>query len=57
MISGLMVLRERVLESLTHRIVNFAPTATAANPTSLDQRYQTIREQMHEVFRELGLAA
>jgi hypothetical protein len=57
MISGVTVLRERVLEPLTHGIANFAPSALGANPTSLDQRYQTIREQMHELLRELGLAA
>ena len=57
MISGLMVLRERVLEPLTRGIVNFAATVSGANPTSLDQRYQTIREQQHELLRELRLAA
>jgi hypothetical protein len=56
-ISALMVLRERVLEPLTRGIVNLEPTQPGVNPTSLDQRYQSMREQMHEVFRELGLAA
>lgn len=57
LISGLMVLRERVLEPLIRGIVNVVPTQPDANPTSLDKRYETIREQMHELFRELGLAA
>ncbi len=57
LISALMVLRERVLEPVTRSIVNVAPTQPATNPTSLDQRYQSIREQMREVFRDLGLAA
>jgi hypothetical protein len=57
MISGLTVLRERILEPLTRGIINFAATVSGANPTSLDQRYEKIREQAHEIFRELGLAA
>ena len=57
MISGLTVLRERILEPLTRGIGNFAATVSGANPTSLDQRYAKIREQAHEIFRELGLAA
>jgi hypothetical protein len=57
MISGLTVLRERILEPLTRGISNFAATVSGANPTSLDQRYEKIREQAHEIFRELGLAA
>jgi hypothetical protein len=57
MVSGLMVLRERVLEPFTRGILNSEPTAPAANPTSLDRRYRSMREQMLELFRELGLAA
>jgi hypothetical protein len=57
LISGLMVSRERVLEPLTRGIVNVAPPKPAASPTSLDQRYEIIREQMHEVLLELALAA
>ncbi|MBV8832190.1 MAG: hypothetical protein JO108_23560 [Acidobacteriaceae bacterium] len=56
-ISGLMVLRERVLEPLTRGMLNPAPPQAAANPTPLDQHYRTIREQMHEVLCEFGLAA
>ena len=55
--SALMVLRERVVEPLTRGIVNLEAIEPAINPTSLDQRYQRIREQMREVFRELGLTA
>jgi hypothetical protein len=57
MISALLVLRERVVEPLTRGIVNVESIQPATNPTSLDQRYQSIRKQMREVFRELGLAA
>ena len=57
MISALMTLRERVVEPLTRGIVNVESSQPATNPTSLDQHYQSIREQMREVFRELGLAA
>jgi hypothetical protein len=56
-ISALTILRERVLEPLSRGIVKIGPTQSAANPTSLDQHYQSMREQMREVFRELGLAA
>ena len=57
MISALTVLRERVVEPLTRGIVDPESIQPMTNPTSLDQRYQNVREQMHEVFRELGLAA
>jgi hypothetical protein len=57
MISALTVLREQVVEPLTRGIINVESAQPATNPTSLDQRYQSIREQMCEVFRELGLAA
>jgi hypothetical protein len=57
MISGLMALRERILEPLIRRTVNHESTAPAANPTSLDQRYRTIGEQLEGIFRDLGLAA
>jgi hypothetical protein len=56
MISEIMVLRERVLEPLirgtVHRKCN-----TPFDPTSSDQRYQSMREQLEEIFRDLGLAA
>ena len=57
MISALMVLRERVVEPLTRGIVDGDSVQPMTNPTSLDQHYQSMREQMREVFRELGLAA
>ncbi len=57
LISALIVLRERIVEPLTRGIVTVESTQPATNPTPLDQRYQSIREQMHEVFRQLGLAA
>ena len=49
--------RTRVLEPLLRSSVNRESTASAADPTSLDQRYRSIREQMEGLFRELGLAA
>lgn len=57
MISALMVLRERILEPLIRGVVNTAPSAPTTNATSLDQHYRILREQMHEICRELGLAA
>ena len=57
LISGLMVLREHILEPLIRGVLAPEPKVPTSSATSLDRRYYIIREQMHEVLRELGLAA
>jgi hypothetical protein len=56
MASGLMVLRERVLEPLIRSTVH-RECNSPVDLTSSDQRYHAIREQMEGLFRDLGLAA
>ena len=55
-ISGILVLRERVLEPLIRSTVQRERNAPA-DLTSSDQRHQAMREQMEGIFRDLGLAA
>src|SRR5215813_7649870 len=55
--AALVVLRDRAIKPLLAAIVQHRRTRRPHNPTPLDIHYQTIRESMRGVFKELGIAA
>jgi hypothetical protein len=53
----LTVLRDKIIKPLLAAAEHAVPTQGAQNPTALDRHYEALRVGMHDVFRELGVAA
>ena len=56
-LTALIVLRDKIIKPLLAAAEHAAPTPGAQNPTALDRHYEALRAGMHDVFRELGVAA
>ena len=57
MISGLMLLREKVLGPLLSAALSTEISPEVPHPSKSDQHFEVIRQHMQGVFRQLGLAA
>jgi hypothetical protein len=55
--AALVVLRNQAIQPLLAAAQGLRPSRGAQNPSALDAHYETIRNSMRGVFRELGLAA
>jgi hypothetical protein len=55
--AALVVLRNKAIKPLLAAAQDLRPSRGAQNPGALDTHYETIREAMHGVFQELGVAA
>jgi len=56
-LAALLVLRDKIIKPLLAASMEIRPSHAAQNPSRLDNHYETIRQGMQGVFRELGLAA
>jgi hypothetical protein len=55
--TALLVLREKVIKPLLAASIETHTARGAQNPSNIDRYYETIRDGMQGIFRELGLAA
>jgi hypothetical protein len=55
--AALFLLREKAIKPLLAAAQQPRRTRPPQNPTPLDIHYQSIRESMRGVFKELGIAA
>jgi hypothetical protein len=56
-LAALIVLRQHVIKPLLAAAEQTAPARGAQHPTALDQHYAVLRNGIHGVFQELGIAA
>ena len=56
-IAALVVLREKAIRPLLAAAQQLQPSRGSQNPTALDRHYETVRNGMAGVLRELGVAA
>ena len=56
-LAALTVLRTHVIKPLLAVAEDTSPARGAQHPTALDRHYETLRAEMHGVFRQLGIAA
>ncbi len=56
-LATLIVLRDHVIKPLLAAAEQTAPARGAQHPTALDRHYAALRNGMHGVFQELGIAA